>query len=144
MVLHHYTSASGAVSFDYPEGFLISEDEGVIFIQLPNSNQSCLTISSHYFNEHLSQQDFITLYKKLTAKYEAIQDPFYFNEILLMQRFKTIKPNTKGDIIKMFWTICLKRRKDDVVVVSLNLDHNYEVKIYEILEELMDSILYSI
>ena len=141
--MQHYISPTGVFTLDYPEEFKVSEANGVTFVQTSN-NKSCLSVSTHQFDTHLPSQHFIALFQTLTAKYEAVQGPFYHNESLLLQRFKTVKPNEVGDIITTFWTVCMRRLEHNVVVVSINVDSSEDIKIYECYEKVLDSVLESI
>lgn len=135
----NFESPNGIYQLEYPQSFEVTYENDVLCISPPN-NDSCLTISPHYFPEGIGDLEFATLFQKLTMKYEAIQPPHFLSKNVLIQRLKKTKPNNNGDIVTTFWTICLYRKNQHLLVISINIPGKEETTVFEEYEQMLNSI----
>jgi hypothetical protein len=134
-----FTSPKELYNIEYPRSFHISYEDDILSISSPNNN-SCLTISSHYFSSGINDIDFATLFQKLTMKYEPIQEPLFLSKDVLLQRLKNIRPNNNGDIATTYWTICLYRKSSNLLVISVNVPEQEDTKVFQAYEQMLNSI----
>ena len=135
-----FDSPNGLFSIKYPNNYKIQFEDQILSIAAPTGNSS-LTVSTHQFDRELADAEFAELFQRLTIKYEAVQEPFYKNENVLIQRLKSVKPNSSGDIVTTYWTICLQRKLGSVVVVTVNVSEYESTEILSDYEEMISSIV---
>ncbi len=135
-----FNNPNGLYSLDYPKQYVVSFEDEILSVSAPAGNSS-LTVSTHQFDRILNDAEFGELFQRLTVKYEALHEPFFKNEDVVIQRLGSIKPNSNGDIIKTFWTICLKRAHHNVIIISVNVNETESKEVIEDYELMVSSIV---
>ena len=134
-----FKSPNGLYKLEYPGDYHLNYEIDILSISPPKNN-SCLTISSHQFEHGISDFEFGTLFHNLTLKYEAIQNPIFLSEDVILQRLKNVRPNREGDIVTTFWTICLCRKRYDLLVISVNVPGEEDQEVFNEYERMLNSI----
>ena len=134
-----FNSPNGLYQLEYPVNYNVSYKDDILSISPPKNN-SCLTISSHYFDNRINDIEFATLFQKLTIKYEGLQDPIYLSDNVIIQRLINVKPNSQGDVVRTFWTICLIRKSHNLLVISVNVPGEEDQKVFNDYEYMLNSI----
>ena len=135
-----FNSPNGLYQLEYPSNYQMTYEGDILSISPPN-NTSCLTVSSYQFNDRISDVEFATLFQKLTIKYEALQEPVFLTDNVIIQRLRNVRPNNDGDLITTFWTICLYRKSKNLLVISVNVPGGEEQKVFEDYQQMLDSIV---
>jgi hypothetical protein len=134
-----FKSPNNLYQLEYPRNYLVLYQDDMLSITPPNGN-SCLTVSTLFFREGIDDRKFASLFQKLTLKYEAIQDPIFISEQIILQRLKNVRPNSTGDVVTTFWTICLYRKQNYVLVISVNVPGEEAHKVFQEYEQILNSI----
>ncbi len=135
-----FNNPNGLFTIQYPTNYKIHFDDNILSIFAPKSNSS-LTVSTIQFERELADAEFAELFQRLTVKYEALQEPFYKNNDVLIQRLKSIKPNNQGDIVTTYWTICLQRTSNNIIVITVNVAENEKTEILKEYDQMISSMV---
>lgn len=134
-----FKSPDNLYQIEYPKRYNSSYQNDILSITPPKES-SCLTISKHHFLGGINDLEFVSLFQKLTLKYEAIQDPVIVSEHIILQRLKNIRPNNQGNVITTYWTICIYRKHEHVLVISVNVPGEEDQEVFTDYEQMMNSI----
>tara|TARA_B100000809_G_C14963346_1_gene468232 strand:+ start:469 stop:888 length:420 start_codon:yes stop_codon:yes gene_type:complete len=134
-----FTNPNGLYSIEYPSSYGVSYEDDILSIT-PQQGNSCLTISSHHFSDGIDDLKFASLFQKLTLKYEAIQQPLFLSEDIILQRLNNVRPNSEGDVVTTFWTICLYRKGKNMLVISVNVPGEENQSVFGEYEHILNSI----
>lgn len=134
-----FTNPQGLYRIEYPRSFHVTYENDILSISPPNNN-SCLTISNHQFVNGINDTEFASLFQKLTLKYEPIQHPIFVTNDILLQRLKNVRPNETGAIVTTYWTICLYRKSNHLLVISVNVPGEENANVFDEYEKMLNSI----
>ena len=134
-----FTNPKGLYQLEYPRSFHVSYENEILTIAPPNNN-SCLTISNHHFINGINDIDFASLFQKLTLKYEPIQNPIFISKDILLQRLKNVRPDETGTIITTYWTICIFRKENNLLVITVNVPGEESSLVFDEYEKMLNSI----
>ena len=135
-----FKNPKGLYQAEIPSRYITSFDNDIFSVVAPGTNSS-LTISTHEFESKLNDIDFAGIFQRLTLKYEALQEPYYQTPDVLMQHLKSVKPNQSGDIVTTFWTICIKRILNSMILISVNVDEHENIQVLEDYKVIINSVV---